>query len=45
MLLLYINILETIFQMIFQMMMTLIDNAEFHMYKEILYCEHLVCAS
>ena len=34
----------TIFQMIFQMMMILIDNAELYMYKEILYCDNLVCA-
>ena len=35
---------ETIFQMIFQMMMILIDNAELYMYKVILYCEYLACA-
>ena len=35
---------QTICQMIYQMIMTLIDNAELYMYKEILYCKHLVCA-
>ena len=39
-----INILETIFQMSFQMIMILIDNAELYMYKVILYCENLACA-